>query len=808
MRLILVDAAGVVVGADEGRGPRAPGWAGIGDLGVSLLDRLSALADPDALALAAGLRAVLDGHQRRFVHPSLSGDWQVRVRRLLARKPPAVALLFDARSAAVQAPTGPTVPELQHLLELAERRLADVQQVAGLGSWYALDGRLQVSPQAYQVMGVDPAQGALDPACVRLRVHADDLPGLRADRERVMAGQPNVMSRFRFRDDDGNVRWIEARVTLEPGSPGQPRCVVGTVRDISVAMHDQHELQRHRDRLEDLVVSRTVQLAEASERAEAASRAKSAFLAQTSHEIRSPLNVIVSLAHLLQPAEADPSRRRRVQAIEQAGRHLSSIIDDVLDLARAENNRLALHIRTLCPAVVLDEVAAMLRPEAEDRGLHIEVEAAGPGGGRPLRGDAARLRQALLNAGRWAIAASPSGQIRLRLRTDTASDERVALSLEILSAAALPGPAFDVDPDLVAMRRLARLMNGRCGIDSDGAGGSRCWFRVELEVDPDAQALLAAPLPPDEASLVDRLRQRHAGRRVLVAEDEEVNQLVMLELLAELDLVVEMANDGQAAVEKAARRHYALILMDLRMPRLDGLGATRAIRALPGLQHTPIIAITANAFEEDRAACRAAGMNDFLPKPIDVDRLHETLLHWLDRSPAAPSGPVERLEPAVPAQAPAMLPAPGVAAALPPTLPVQARVAPSAPPDPVDLDDPQLAPLLALEGVDAIGGLAAVGGKVALYRRLLAVFDQAHREDGEQLRQALLQPDHEAAARLAHRVRGSAATLGLVDIETAASALEHALDETPADTSIAALAHDVDEALAGTLLRLRRALQA
>jgi HPt (histidine-containing phosphotransfer) domain-containing protein len=196
------------------------------------------------------------------------------------------------------------------------------------------------------------------------------------------------------------------------------------------------------------------------------------------------------------------------------------------------------------------------------------------------------------------------------------------------------------------------------------------------------------------------------------------------------------------------------------------------MRSLPGRQGTPLIAISANAFDEDRQASKAAGMNDFLAKPIEVGLLYEKLLYWLDQGVAAPPTPA---------------PAP---------------VRPSAPRGP----DPALAPLLGLEGIDAEGGLAAVGGRVELYRRLLGVFGQTHGGDGRAVQQLLAGGDAAAVAALAHRVRGSAATLGLVDVETAAAELEHALDAGLAPADAVALGDAFVAALDGTVQRLHLAL--
>lgn len=533
------------------------------------------------------------------------------------------------------------VARLRSALRVAEQRLSDVQQAAGLCSWYTdLDGRnLQFSPAAWAVLGIDPQAGAIDAASIRHRVHGDDLPALRADRARVLQGQALVTSRFRFRRDDGRVCWLESRVSRMPPQADHPGGLVGTVRDVSELMNSRLDLERHRDKLEDLVVSRTVQLARVSERAEAAGRVRSAFVAHASHEVRTPLNVIVSLAHLLRRGETDAERLDRLQTIEQAAGRLGAVIDDLLD------------------------------PMADDTGLAAQGVAALPAAG-----------------------AVPSQQA-----------EPAAL----------------------------------------------------------------------------QLRARHAGRRVLVAEDDPVNQAVMRELLAEVGLVVDIADDGQQSVEMVVQRLYALVVMDLSMPRLDGLGATRAMRAMPALAEVPIVAVTANAFPEDRAACSAAGMNDFLSKPIDVDRLNEMLLRWLDRSPVRALDPVPD-------------------APLPP--------APAPPPSAPQGLDARVAPLVGLEGVDALGGLGAVGGRVETYLRLLGVFITAHQSDGAALLQALRDDDAGSAGRVAHRLRGSAATLGLVDVETAAATLENDIDHGRDPTHLASVAAAVDQALASTVQQLRGAL--
>lgn len=894
MPLILVDGQGAVLATDGADWPAPlprPFAAG-----TRLLEPLAALAlagDTTAQALGTLLDDVLQRRAERG-ECALPAGWRLTARRvaegglgrawLQLERPQAPSSApapppWPAVAAAVETRAGTPDDELTALraaLQAAERRLDVVQSVAALGTWHVdlASGQSRFSPETFRLLGLDPARGPLRSAVIRERVHPDDLPRLLADRTRAYAGEPLVTSLFRFFRGDGETRWLETRVSHEAAAPGCPAGIFGTVRDVTDTVQARQDLERHRDRLEELVVSRTVQLAEASERAEAASRAKSAFLAHTSHEIRTPLNVIVSLAHLMHHDAAGTRQHMRVQAIEQAARHLSSIIDDVLDLARNEARVPGVQPVPVHPDLVLAEAAVMLRPQARQQGVELEVDpdaAAGPW--PPLRGDAARLRQALLNAVRHMLMGAVDGRLVLRAalmgegkvdpRPDHEPRQAMDAQAEPLATARLPvawlrfeidgppaaaAPAADVDSgrdvNRVSLQRLATLLGGQAGVLRLNDGTRRCWFTAPLTADDAAADAGAAPGNPAE-----RLRQRHAGRRVLLAEDDDVSQMAMVELLSDVGLLVDTADDGREAVDMASRRPYALILLDLRMPRLDGVAAARTIRTLPGHQTTPLVAVTANAFIEDRDACRVAGMSDFLPKPVDVPRLYALLLHWLDAAPAAgaswadgtrslaawasPTAPPAWLTPRpMPAVAP--LPPPGLARDLPadaapgllPTLgpdpagpvppahrpsarPAEAFAAPAAPLAGVTTAD-AMAPLLGLEGVDAAGGLASVGGKPAVYRRLLSVFASTHEADATQARSLLAAGDGEAVGRLAHRLRGSAATLGLIDIETAAAALEAALDEgaLPMAPATTELAQALAEALDGTLQRLREALLA
>lgn len=273
-------------------------------------------------------------------------------------------------------------------------------------------------------------------------------------------------------------------------------------------------------------------------------------------------------------------------------------------------------------------------------------------------------------------------------------------------------------------------------------------------------------MQPEPDPLAQRLQQRYAGLRVLVADDDEASRLVLSELMLELGLAVDTVADGQEAVEAvqaAAQRPYGLVLLDLRMPRLDGIGAARGIRKLPGGRELPMIAVTANAFDEDCRAFQAEGVERILPKPVDVAYLYRVMLELLEQGPVA---------------------APAVSAT--PALP------------------PGLKAVAACDGVDASRGLAAVGGREAVYRKLLRLFVDSHDGDGQRAAELLRQGQSAEAGMLVHRLRGSAATLGLVDVEGAAALVEEAVHagRPGAEAQAAALAAAVSD----TVRALRQAL--
>jgi signal transduction histidine kinase/ActR/RegA family two-component response regulator/HPt (histidine-containing phosphotransfer) domain-containing protein len=563
----------------------------------------------------------------------------------------------------------------------------------------------------------------------------------------------------------GSVRALEApAMALGRGEPVMiPPLALPEAQDVGRSLTRAAALLAQRTEERDRAMQ---DLSVAKLHAEKADRAKSAFLTTMSHEIRTPLHNVVMLASMLCDESVDSRQRARLEDLRASAEHLMQLINDVLDLSLIETERFVLDQAEFALRDVLDAALATVSGPAVAKGLDLSLDDAAVPADVVLRGDALRLRQVLINllgnavkfTGQGAVTLrvepleSDPSELRLRFRVqdtgpgmDRADCARLFDALE----ASVPAPLRSSGGSglgLAISARLVRAMGGAIEGESMPGEGTIVTFELTFPRGVAAPDSTPEPIPPGSMFV---------GSRVLVAEDNPLSRELMRQMLTARGCMVDLAEDGVAAVERARSTPYDLILMDLQMPRMDGLGATRAIRALPEHAHTPILGVTSSAFADDRRRCLEAGMTEHVGKPVTPEILARVLARWL-----APSFEDE---------APPPFDAGGTGG--------DGCAGPGA--GGASGADPGSARRAMLAG-DPVGVLHRAD-VVAEYARL-------HRDDMRQLDE-LLRAGHVAEARRrVHALEGASAMVGANRVRIAATRLSEALHAGAADPAVAALA--------------------
>ena len=417
---------------------------------------------------------------------------------------------------------------------------------------------------------------------------------------------------------------------------------VFSFRDVTQRVRAERALAELNASLEAKVRKRTEALAYATRVASAANQAKSEFLSNMSHEMRTPMNSILGMSYLALRADPNPKLRDYLERISESGQHLLSLISNILDFAKIEAGKLDIELLDFSVASVFDDVVKQLSDLAEQKGLHFACHVGGELN-HSLRGDPLRIRQILLNYAANAIKFSSAGDIDMRATVEQQDAAGVQILFEVTDrgigmsqeqAANLFQAFHQADASttrqfggtglgLAICRKLAELMGGEVGVRTESGVGSTFWFRVPLMWGESRPAELQ-----DDAAGVDPWAGALKGRHILVVDDNELNQRVASELLEAAGARVFIAGHGLDALEALERHPVDTVLMDVQMPVMDGMEATRRIRQRPQWGSLPIIAMTANARREDAAACREVGMNDFITKPVVPSRFYETVVKW------------------------------------------------------------------------------------------------------------------------------------------------------------------------------------
>jgi hemerythrin-like metal-binding protein/PAS domain S-box-containing protein len=566
------------------------------------------------------------------------------------------------------------------------------------------------------------------------------------------------------RPSDGKVRWVRNRSEVELDAAGRIANWFGNAQDITDQKLAEIELEHHRNHLEQMVGERTRELVVAKETAEVANAAKDTFLATISHELRTPLNGVIGMAGLARGIATDPKQRDYLDKIVRSGKNLNRVINDLLDLSKIAAGHMELEVLPFSPRALVQHCTSLMAPRAAEKGLLLR-ESVAPALPEVLRGDPHRLEQILLNLVGNAIkfteaggvdidlapATSSSGQFYLRIQV---TDSGAGMSADALAKLFKPFSQADASVSrhfggtglgLAISRRLAEMMDGDIAVSSTPGQGTTFTVRIACEIGD------ASELPSSENAADAAPPSGYREAHVLVAEDQEINREIIEGLLVACGIRADIVVNGRQAIDMLFERGpgaFDLVLMDIQMPVMDGLAATREIRCRPEFVNLPIVALTAHTMEHEKAISRLAGVNDHIGKPFDNPGFYRTLARWIPDHKKLDASPTAAPEGAIPAD--------------------------------IALDG--------LPGLDVTDALARFGGREDRFLHWLREFCATCNAIPAQIRHEIESGHWTTAAQTAHAFKGRVGMLGMTALHGLVVALEHALrEQAPAEEELAEL---------------------
>jgi len=646
-------------------------------------------------------------------------------------------------------------------LEVTERKrvaaeLTNVQQMLNIaleasntGIWQTLPqssktSNVYQSDQWFKQIGYTRDDFEQDQDILAQIIHPDDADTMyNALNDHEKGQTPVFEAEFRLKAKDGSWKWILSKgQAVDRDESGVPSRMTGVHLDMTERKQAEIELQA------------------AKEAAEDATKAKSEFLANMSHEIRTPMNAIMGMTHLALETDLTPKQQDYLKKTHRSATSLLGLINDILDFSKIEAGKMDMESVGFHLDDVLDNVSTLISIKAEEMGLALEFQTPAeiP---RFLKGDSLRLGQILINLSNNAVKFTEKGSITIKTELIEETGENYTLQFAVRDTGIgltkeQIGKLFksfsQADSSttrkfggtglgLTISKQLVEMMDGKIWVESEPGEGSSFIFTAVFGHGNEEEITARSS---QKGFDIEQLKSIQ-GARILLVEDNEINQQVAQEILEKAGFVIDIAEDGKQAVEAVEKTSYDLVLMDIQMPVMDGYESSKEIRKNPQFKDLPILAMSASAMTQDMENALAAGMNGHVPKPIELNLLFSALLEWIK--------PGEREMP-----------------------------------EPVIIADSQENPIenelpTDLPGIDTKTGLERVAGNEKLYRNILKKFAKNQATSIEEMRKALEDNDIELATRLAHTIKGVAGNIGATHLQTAAKDLESGIQQEGSDVA-------------------------